>query len=100
MHWISGVYRNDVFVNVILVNVVQVTVMKIVNMAVMADRRMPAIRAMLVGMVWMMLYSPQVVMVRFPCSFAIRSGTECHLPSVACSMAFCISSRTCLSERL
>ena len=57
MHWISGVYRNDVFVNVILVNVVQVTVMKIVNMAVMADRRMPAIRAMLVGMVWMLLFS-------------------------------------------
>jgi hypothetical protein len=35
----------------------QVTVTKIVNMAVMADRRMPAIRAMLVGMVRMLLFS-------------------------------------------
>ena len=40
-----------------LADVVQVTVMKVVNMAVMADRCMPAIRAMLVGMVWMLLFS-------------------------------------------
>jgi hypothetical protein len=54
---ISGAYRDDVFVNVIPVDVVQVTVMKIINLAVMADCRMPAIRAMLVGMVWMLLFS-------------------------------------------
>jgi hypothetical protein len=55
--WICGAYRDDMFVNVIPVDVVQVTVIKIVNMAVMAGRRMPAIRAMLVGMVWMLLFS-------------------------------------------
>jgi hypothetical protein len=57
LHRISGAYRDGVFVNVVLVDVVQVTVMKVVNMAVMADRCMPAIRAMLVGMVWMLLFS-------------------------------------------
>jgi hypothetical protein len=57
LHRISGAYRDDVFVNVVLVDVVQVTVMKVVNMAVMADRCMPAIRAMLVGMVGMLLFS-------------------------------------------
>ena len=57
MRRISGAYRDDVFVNVIPVDVVQVTVMKIINLAVMADCRMPAIRAMLVGMVWMLLFS-------------------------------------------
>jgi hypothetical protein len=45
------------FVNVILVDVVQVTVMKVVNMTIMVDRRMPAIRAMLVGMAGMLLFS-------------------------------------------
>jgi hypothetical protein len=41
-------------VNMIPVHVVQMAVMKIVNMAVMANSRMPAVRAMLVDMVGML----------------------------------------------
>jgi hypothetical protein len=50
---IGVAYRDNVFVNVIRVDVVQVAVMKIVKMALMADRCMPAVRAMLVRMVGM-----------------------------------------------
>jgi hypothetical protein len=41
------------FVNVISVHVVEMAIMKIINMPVMANRRVPAVRAMLVGMVGM-----------------------------------------------
>ena len=40
-------------VNVILVHVVEMAIMKIVEMAVMANSRVPTVRAMLVGMVEM-----------------------------------------------
>jgi hypothetical protein len=39
------------FVNVIPVHVVEMTVMKIVNMGIMANSRVPTVRAVLVDMV-------------------------------------------------
>jgi hypothetical protein len=48
---ICGADRDDMFVNVIPVHVVEMAVMKIVNMGVMANSRVPTIRAMLVDMV-------------------------------------------------
>ena len=54
MHGVRGADRDDMLVNMIPVHVVQMAVMKIVNMAVMANSRMPAVRAMLVDMVGML----------------------------------------------
>jgi hypothetical protein len=51
-HGICGVDRDDMFVHVILVHMVEMTVVKVVHMAVMANRSVPAVRAMLVS-VWM-----------------------------------------------
>jgi hypothetical protein len=45
------------FVDVILVHVVEMAIMKIVHMAVMANRRVPAVRAMLMGVVGMVILS-------------------------------------------
>jgi hypothetical protein len=50
-HGIGGVNRNDMFVHVIFVHVVEMSIVEIVHVAAMADRRVPAIRAMPVGMV-------------------------------------------------
>ena len=50
---IRGIDREDMLVNMIPMHVVEMAVMKIVNMAVMANSRVPAVRAMLVGMVGM-----------------------------------------------
>jgi hypothetical protein len=54
-HGICGADRDDMFVHVILVHVVEVAVVKVVDMAVMANRSVPAVRAMLVGVIGMML---------------------------------------------
>ena len=43
------------FVHVILVHVVEMAVVKVVHMAVMANRSVSAVRAMLVGVIGMML---------------------------------------------
>jgi hypothetical protein len=48
LHGICGVDRDDMFVHVILVHMVEMTVVKVVHMAVMANRSVPAVRAMLV----------------------------------------------------
>jgi hypothetical protein len=53
VHGICGADRDDMFVNVIPVHVVEMAVMKVVNMGVMANSRVPAVRAVLVGMVGM-----------------------------------------------
>jgi hypothetical protein len=53
VHGIRGTNRDDMLVNMIPVHVMEVAVMKIVNMAVMANRRVPTVRAMLVDMVEM-----------------------------------------------
>ena len=49
LHGICGVDRDDMFVHVVLVHVVEMAVVKVVHMAVMANRSVPAVRAMLVG---------------------------------------------------
>jgi hypothetical protein len=56
LHGICGIDRDDMFVHVILVHVVEMAVVKVVHMAVMANRSVPAIRAMLVGVIGMMLF--------------------------------------------
>src|SRR6266436_1562392 len=60
LHGICGVDRDDMFVHVVLVHVVKMAVVKmavvkVVHMAVMANRGVPAVRAMLVGVIGMML---------------------------------------------
>jgi hypothetical protein len=55
LHGIGRIDRDDVLVDVILVHVMQMPVVKVIDVALMAYRRMPAVRAMLVGMVRMML---------------------------------------------
>ena len=49
LHGVGGVNRDGVLVDVIAVHVVEVAVMQIVDMAGMANRRVPAVRAMLVS---------------------------------------------------
>src|SRR3981081_4197086 len=54
VHGICAIDRDDMFVHVILVHVVEVAIVQIVHMAVMANRGVPAVRAMpmsVVGMV-------------------------------------------------
>jgi len=55
IHRICGVDRDDMFVHVIFVHMVEMTVMKIIHMAVMANRGVPAFRAMVVRVVGMVL---------------------------------------------
>src|SRR3982074_1876669 len=56
VHGICAIDRDDMFVHVILVHVVEMAIVKIVHMAVMANRGVPAFRAMpmsVVGMVFL-----------------------------------------------
>jgi hypothetical protein len=50
---IRGSNRHGVFIDMVLMDVVQVSLVQIVGMAVMLDRRMAAIRAMDVGVIFM-----------------------------------------------
>jgi hypothetical protein len=50
---VRGADHDDMLVNMIPVQVVEMAVMKVVNMAVMSNGRVPTVRAMLVGVVWM-----------------------------------------------
>jgi hypothetical protein len=52
-HGICCVDRDNMFVHVILVHMVEMAVVKIIHMAVMADRGVPAFRAMVMGVVGM-----------------------------------------------
>jgi hypothetical protein len=52
-HGIGGADRNGMFVHVIVVHMVEMTIVKIVHMAVMANRGVPAFRAMAMGVVGM-----------------------------------------------
>jgi hypothetical protein len=56
LHGIAGIDRECMLVDVILVRVMQMAIMEIIDMAFMADCRMPAVGAVLVGMVGMMLF--------------------------------------------
>ena len=51
LHGICGIYRDGMFVHVILVHMVEMAVVKIIHVAVMTNRGVPAIRAMLVSVV-------------------------------------------------
>ena len=55
LHRVGSVDRNDVLVDMILVHVMEMPVMQIIDVAVMADRRMPTFGTMLVSMIGMML---------------------------------------------
>jgi hypothetical protein len=55
LHRVGGVDRDHVLVDVIAVHVMEMAVVKIVDMAVMANRSVSAIRTMLVGVVGMVL---------------------------------------------
>jgi hypothetical protein len=50
---IGSIHRDRMLVDMVLVHVMEMAVMQIIHMAVVADRRMPAIWAMLVGMAGM-----------------------------------------------
>ena len=53
VHGICGADRDDMFVHVILVHMMEMAVVKIIQMAVMANRGVPAFRAMLMSVVGM-----------------------------------------------
>ena len=55
MHGISGVDGDDMFVDVILMHMVEMAVVKIIRMAVMANRGVPAVRAVPMKVALMML---------------------------------------------
>jgi hypothetical protein len=55
-HGVRRVDRDDMFVNMVAMLMVQMAVMQIINMAIMANRRMPAVRAMRVVMMGMLLF--------------------------------------------
>src|SRR6476661_6779625 len=54
-HGICGAHRNHMFVNVILMHMVKMAIVKIVHMAVMANRGVSAVWAVLMGVVGMVL---------------------------------------------
>jgi hypothetical protein len=55
VHGIGRVDWNGMLINVILVRVMQMAIVKIIDMIIVPDRRMPAVAAMHVAMVDMML---------------------------------------------
>ncbi|WP_426436161.1 hypothetical protein [Bradyrhizobium genosp. P] len=55
LHGICGIDRDSVLIHVILVHMMEMAVMKIVQMAIMADRRVPATRTMPMGVVVVVL---------------------------------------------
>jgi len=50
-HGIRRVVHNDMFVDVIVVHVVEMAIVKKIHVALMANRRVPAIRAMLMRVI-------------------------------------------------
>jgi hypothetical protein len=55
LHGICSVDGDGMLIHVVLVHMMEVPIMKIVDMAVMPDRSVPAARAMLVGVVVVVL---------------------------------------------
>src|SRR3984893_6719675 len=86
VHGVRGADRDDMLVNMIPVHVVQ--------MAVMANSRMPAVRAMLVDMVGMLPLGAgghEILLL-------LRLRSRCLCLSAECSIALCTSCRTWASE--
>jgi hypothetical protein len=93
LHRIGGVDRDDMLVDMITVHVVQVAVVEVVDMAIVANRRMPAVWTVLVAMVGMVLLGAGGHV--FPFLACIRFKRSCgHFRSAACSTALCTSCRT------
>jgi hypothetical protein len=90
VHGIFGVDRDDMFVDVILMHMVEMAVVKIVHMAVMANRRVPTVWAMLMGVVGMVLLGTS--------GHDNSTGIIGHTFSAACSIALCTNRRTWVSE--
>jgi hypothetical protein len=86
LHGIGGVDCHGVLVDMILVRMMKVAVVEIIDVALMADRRMPAVGTMLVGVVGVMLLGAggHNIFSFFLCGPS-RTGL-CRL-SAACSMA-------------
>jgi hypothetical protein len=84
IHGVGRVDREDVLVDMISMNVVQVAVMQIIDMTVMANRCMPAVRAMLMGVVGMLFLGAGGHRGRSLSSVASNR----HYFSEACSKAF------------
>src|ERR1700736_4740306 len=76
LHGICGVDRDDMLVHVIFMHVVEMAVVKVVDMAIMANSSVPAVRAMLVGMIGMMLVGAG----RHLVSFLLFGGIRPELP--------------------
>jgi hypothetical protein len=84
------------FVDVILMRMVEMAVVKIVHMAFVADRYVPTIRAMLMGVVGMMLRGASGH--DFPSFIFDPAWTTGHVVSAACSITLCTNRRTWMSE--
>jgi hypothetical protein len=65
VHGICAIDSDNMFVDMVLVQVVQMTVVKVIYMAVMPNCGMPAARAVLMGVVGMVLLNASG---HFPCS--------------------------------
>src|SRR6267142_6918012 len=66
LHGICRVDRDGVLIHVILVHVMQMAIMKVIHMAVMANRSVPAIRAMFMRVVRVVFLG---TCSHWPCSF-------------------------------
>jgi hypothetical protein len=86
LHGIGGIDWDHVLVDVILVHVVKMAVMEIIDMAFMADRRMPTFGTVFVGMIGMVLLVTGGH--RIFSFLLLRSGEPAdYCLSAACSMA-------------
>jgi hypothetical protein len=94
-HGIFGADRNHMFVDVILMHVVKMAVVKIVHMAIMANRGVSAVWAVLMGVVGMVLLGAgghDTVSFISNLNRIVRQGF-----SAACSIALCTNRRTWVS---
>jgi hypothetical protein len=93
MHRIGSANGNDMLVDMIPMHVVEVPVVQIVDMTVMADRSMPAVRAVLVAMIGVVLFVAGGHRFSFRL-FLPDTRLFGHFRSAACSTAPFTSLRT------
>ena len=91
VHGIFGVDPDDMFVDVILMRMVEMAIVKIVHMAVMANRGMSTVRAVLMGVGMMLRGTSGHDFLSFIYN---PTGTIGHTFSAACSIALCTNRRT------
>ena len=56
LHRVGGIDGHDMLINMIPMHVMKMAIMEIIDITIMADRRMPTIGTMLVGVIGMMLF--------------------------------------------